>query len=392
MRVLFLHEVNYALKPIFEMHEFPELLSLNGHDVAFLDYQENGSGNKSNEWGQYLAGRYRSESRIRFFSQPEPFRGILGRLVAVMRFPSFFQKVLEEFDPEIVVSFSVPTSGWQALAMCRKRGIPYLHRALDVSHRIRRTMYSVPIKMAETFIYRNASWISCNNPAMREYCLSHGAKEAMISVDLPPLELTHFLRRSRERDSVRGSLGISEDAVVILYMGSFFYFSGLDQVMRDLARHKHGPILVLIGGGEQELELKDLAHTLKIEDQVRFTGYVEFGDLPSYLQIADIAINPMIPELVSNTALPNKVLQYMASRLPVVSTRLKGLSSLLGDVAGLKLVDSPSEVLGVAISLANQSDLEQLGGQNQKTVAELFSTETSLAAFEQLLERVRNSF
>ena len=40
MRILFIHEVNYRDKVIFEMHEFPELLSLRGHDVSFLHYPE----------------------------------------------------------------------------------------------------------------------------------------------------------------------------------------------------------------------------------------------------------------------------------------------------------------------------------------------------------------
>lgn len=392
MKVLFLHEVNYVSKPIFEMHEFPELLSLKGHDVAFLDFQENSSESNSVEWGHYLGGRYHSKSKIRYFSQPERFRGILGRLIAVMSFPSFFRRVLEEFDPEIVVSFSVPTSGWQALAMCRKRGIPYVYRALDVSHRIRKTIFTLPIRIAETYIYRNANWISCNNPAMKEYCVSLGAKEARSSVDFPPLELSHFLRQRNAGDSTRGALGISEDSVVILYMGSFFYFSGLDQVLRDLGSRKHQAVLLLVGGGEKDSQLRDLARALEIDDLVRFTGFVSYSDLPTYLQIADVAINPMIPDLVSNTALPNKVLQYMAARLPVVSTKLRGISLTFGDLAGLKLVESPSEVLSAAMSLANHPQLKQLGEANQATVSRLFSSETSLVAFENLLKSNRKTF
>lgn len=391
MRILFIHEVNYATKPIFEMHEFPELLSLRGHDVGFLDYGEHESSARSFKWGQNIPGRYLPQAKIKYFSQPETQIGIIGRLLAAMRFPWFFRRVLDEFDPEIVVSFSVPTSGWQALLMCRKRRIPYVFRALDVSHKIRKSAFSPAIRLAERYIYRKANWVSCNNPAMQQYCISQGAAEAQSSVELPPLDLSHFLQSLDKRSNLRESMGISEDACVILYMGSFFYFSGLDQVLRTLHSANYQAVLVLIGGGEQEAALKILAQDLGLNDRVKFTGYISFSDLPTYFQIADVAINPMIPDLVSNSALPNKVLQYMASGLPVVSTKLEGLSALLGEVEGLKLVETPREVLSEAVSLATHSDLLHLGTQNQTTVSELFSEANSIEAFEKLLGRVRKS-
>ena len=42
MRVLFVHEVSFLDKPIFEMHEFPEYLASRGHEVHFVDFLENG--------------------------------------------------------------------------------------------------------------------------------------------------------------------------------------------------------------------------------------------------------------------------------------------------------------------------------------------------------------
>ena len=40
MRILFVHEVNWRRKIVFEIHDFPELLSLRGHDVVFIDFAE----------------------------------------------------------------------------------------------------------------------------------------------------------------------------------------------------------------------------------------------------------------------------------------------------------------------------------------------------------------
>ena len=38
--LLFIHEVDYLQKPIFEMHEFPEGLAERGWSVHFIDFVE----------------------------------------------------------------------------------------------------------------------------------------------------------------------------------------------------------------------------------------------------------------------------------------------------------------------------------------------------------------
>ena len=42
MKLLFIHEVSYRKKVIFEMHEIPELLAVRGHDITFLEFDEGG--------------------------------------------------------------------------------------------------------------------------------------------------------------------------------------------------------------------------------------------------------------------------------------------------------------------------------------------------------------
>lgn len=391
MRILFLHEVGYFEKPVYEMHEFPEQLSSMGHEVAFVDFLEEQVGFQKRSIRVRARGRVRQSSSIQLFSQQAPVPGILGRLTAVVAFPRIFSQALRAFKPDIVVSYSVPTSGWQALIICRRAGVPFVFRALDVSHKIRKTMFAPLVRIAEGFIYRNSTWVSSNNGAMRDYCLALGASKERTSVELPPLDLAHFLAGEQERPRLRKKLGIPENATVIVYMGSFFYFSGLDRVIRQLGKITDKPQLVLIGGGEQEVELRQLVSNLGLEGYVTFTGFVEFNSLPAYLAMADVAINSMLPSLVSDTALPNKVLQYMAAGLPVVSTHLKGLSSLFSHAEGLNLVSSPEEVLEKSISVAAGSSLSQMGKANRELVCQTFARGKSVEAFEQLLFQVRNT-
>jgi glycosyltransferase involved in cell wall biosynthesis len=175
-------------------------------------------------------------------------------------------------------------------------------------------------------------------------------------------------------------------------MGSFFYFSGLPEVIRSFAKEAaHDDYLVLIGAGEQAQELEGIVNGLGIKDNVVFTGLVSFSDLPRYLAIADVAINPLKPSLVSNTALPNKVLQYMASGLPVVSTRLRGLELTFGsDLSGLIFEKDSSDVASSALRLAHGgANLEQLGLDNAVKVTELFAPGLAVKSFEKQLTALR---
>ena len=59
MRILFLHEVNYLTKPIFEMHEFPEHLARLGHEVGFVHFPEGYSQSQIRDlgWRKKVSGR-----------------------------------------------------------------------------------------------------------------------------------------------------------------------------------------------------------------------------------------------------------------------------------------------------------------------------------------------
>jgi len=40
VRLLFVHEVNWRAKVVYEIHDYPELLSFAGHEAVFIDFPE----------------------------------------------------------------------------------------------------------------------------------------------------------------------------------------------------------------------------------------------------------------------------------------------------------------------------------------------------------------
>ena len=385
MRILFLHEVNYLEKPIFEMHEFPEHLAALGHEVGFVQFPEGLPLEqvRSLGWKSMIPGRVLQNQNLTLYTPQNAAGNLLGRLKTALTFKRTFAAAVRDFRPDVVVSFSVPTSGWQALSACRELGIPYVFRALDVSHLIRKSVFSRLILSAEKFIYRNASAVSANNPAMSDYCLTMGSSATKTFVDLPPIDLSHFANGLSQRDQVRSKLGIAKESKVILYMGSFFYFSGLPQLVDEFARSaRDNTVLMLVGGGEQDQELRHQVAKLGLTKKVLFTGFVGFNELPSYLAAADVAVNPMQSSLVSNAAFPNKVIQYLATGLAVATTKLKGLELTFGNVPGIRYSETPEQVMRDALEMASSRELNALGKANQVLVAEKFSKVEAVKAFE----------
>lgn len=384
-----MHEVNYLTKPIYEMHEFPEHLARNGHEIGFWHFPEGYSSGevRSLGWLAQIPGRIVPGCSLTLLTPPLA-GNFLGRVLTALFAGHFAKKVIRGFKPDLIVSFAVPTQGWQTIKVAKKLQIPVMFRALDVSHKIRRGIFAELIYRSESFVYRNVDWVSTNNPAMLEYCQSMGADPRRSSVDWPPIDLTKFSESQAPKD-LRSQLGIPENRKIVLYMGSFFYFSGLPGVINDFAQLAIDEHLVLIGGGEQDRELRDLVQTLGIQEKVTFTGFIGFDDLPSYLKMADVAINPMEPSLVADAAIPNKVIQYLSCGLKVASTRLRGLELTFGQSNQLQLVDSPQEITGRALKICRESSSSD--GVAENLDLERFSLPVALAAFVQRCREVANS-
>jgi glycosyltransferase involved in cell wall biosynthesis len=396
VRILFLHEVNYLEKPIFEMHEFPEHLSMEGHQIGFVHFAEGWTKKQIRRQGfsSTIQGRVLKDARIELFTPQQMSTGIASRLWMAVTAGGALRKAIHLFKPDLIFSYSVPTSGWQALRIAKKLSVPFVFRALDVSHMIRKTVFSGMVEIAENYIYRNADHVSANNLALARYCISRGSRPSGTSVELPPLDLTHFSQAAASRADVRAELGIPLSSKVVVYMGSFFYFSGLPEVIRDFAADQaKDTYLVLIGGGEQDKELRELVSNLGIENKVLFTGFVTYSELPHYLGIANVAINPMTPLVVSNFALPNKVLQYLASGLPVVSFSLSGLTEALPKNCDLVVATKEAGIWSEVIKLLERIDGANLGREQvNEELASQFSPASTIAAIEDLLKSVKERY
>jgi glycosyltransferase involved in cell wall biosynthesis len=380
--------VSYRKKVIFEMHEFPELLSRAGHDISFLEFDEGRKFWQRNQSSrqELIAGRVHPGSKVEL-SRPLQL-GIPGldRILALITVVPHLNHLLKTGGFDAVVLYAVPTYGLQTLWLAKKHRVPVMFRALDVSHKIRSSVFSSAIKWIEKRIYKQVELLSANNPAMAKYCDELSGRDSKTAVHFPPLDLSHFQNGSRD-NALRLSLGFSEGCKVLVYMGSFFYFSGLMDALEEFAKISLDDSrlkFLLIGGGEQDSELRQKVEKLGLSEKVVFTGFVSYADLPKYLKVADLAVNTLEPTLVANVAFPNKVLQYMAAGLPVLSTELDGLEQTFGNTAGITWASDSSRVIQAATRLAKQPDAELRDTVKLQidAVSQIFNVQAAVDNFE----------
>ena len=385
LKILVVHEINYRKKVIYEVHEFPELLAEAGHEVEFLEFAEGYTGRPGkNERTSVQSGRVYRNAKLRVHSPWLSGIEIMDRIVGLL---TVFQVLwsLRKSHFDVILNFAVPTYGLQILIFGWLTKTPVVHRALDVSHKIRKSPWNPAISLVERLVFNFATSLSANNPAMADYIRSKLWRSIPVSVNLPP-SLSPGMRPVDFDEPLALELGITKGDFVIVYLGSFFYFSGLDAVIRGLAQaRKTNPHLrlLLVGGGEQEMELRNLCKELALDKEVVFTGFVAFENIPRYLSLADVAINPMEVSAVSSFALPNKVIQYLSLGLPVVSTNLVGLRSALKLSLPITWVDSPNQVLEAVLGALQEPNSRPM--RVHRVDLEPFEPSASLKSMESLL-------
>jgi glycosyltransferase involved in cell wall biosynthesis len=223
---------------------------------------------------------------------------------------------------------------------------------------------------------------------MADYCKSLSGRTKPTEVHYPPLDLEHFKSPVKEL-KLAAALGIAESDKVITYMGSFFYFSGLNAAIEEFSKSSNpSQKLLLIGGGEQDRELREQVRTLGLQSRVIFTGFISYAELPKYLGLADIAINTLERNLVADVALPNKVLQYVASGLKVVSTELSGLRSIFVNSNAVTWAASPEQVIKRALEILKDESNVEVPELARGGFFTSFEPSTAIGSFEAALEKL----
>jgi len=128
---------------------------------------------------------------------------------------------------------------------------------------------------------------------------------------------------------LRVQLGIPLDRRVIIYIGLLDVYRGTDALLGAAARvlAAHDAHFVIIGFPNLD-RYQARARALGIGDRVSFPGRIAYEDVPLWLALGEIAVEPKM----SATEAAGKVLNYMGMGLPVVAFDLPVMREYLNEL------------------------------------------------------------
>jgi glycosyltransferase involved in cell wall biosynthesis len=189
-----------------------------------------------------------------------------------------------------------------------------------------------------------------------------------------------------ERGAPKGmkdSLGFAEDDLIIVAVGRLEPQKG-HRILLEAHARVLGEVprarLVCVGTGALAHELREQAHRLQIENDVRFVGYQ--SNIADWLALADISVLPSLFE-----GLPLVAIESLAAQRPMVATAVDGTAEVvINERTGLTVPPKNVEALADAlIRLLRQPELgRQLARAGRQWVLEHFGQEQQIRKTQEL--------
>ena len=122
-----------------------------------------------------------------------------------------------------------------------------------------------------------------------------------------------------EAGNFRGEIGAKEDDVIFFYGGIIGHAQGLQTVLEaaDLLRDEPQAKIVLQGAGPVKKELLEMAADMNLENVI-FRDPVSKDQMPAILKSVDVALVPLRKLDLFSGAIPSKIFEAQAMKLPLV--------------------------------------------------------------------------
>src|SRR5437899_3958117 len=239
MKILIVHEVSYLDKIIYGYQILPEMLSMLGHEITVVDYDET--------WRSHLPASRRIDLRTKIHANTHrayPAASVTVRRPGMIRLPLLsrisgaitngleVRKVLAQAKPDVILLYGLPTVGLQSVISGRWYGVPVIFRSIDVLNQLAPRSLACITKALESIIYRSVDGIVALTPRLQHHVASYGVSDSRIRLLPCGVDTSMFYPGNRNLPLLaRWNIGATDP--VILFMGTIYRFSGLDRLIVD---------------------------------------------------------------------------------------------------------------------------------------------------------------
>ncbi len=264
-------------------------------------------------------------------------------------------ELAKEWRPDVIHAHSPALNGGGALRAARALGVPFVYeiRAFwedaavgnrtgtegSAKYRLTRSLETQVATRAD------ALFTICNG--LRDDLIARGIAGGKIGVMPNGVDLTMFGDPPPRDDALAAQLGLATGAPVIGYIGSFYDYEGIDDLiaaMPILRRSHPDARLLLVGAGELESDWRAAAAALPEPEAVIFTGRVPHSEVERYYSLIDVLAYPRKASRLTDLVTPLKPLEAMAQRRIVAASNVGGHRELIthGETGFLFAPDNPA--------------------------------------------------
>lgn len=263
--------------------------------------------------------------------------------------------VIQQERPDILQAHSPILTAIPAIRMAKRYRLPVVYemRSLWEDAAVSRGVYgqrSWKYRVAralETWVCRSVDHTTVLCEGIKEDLILRGISREKLTVIPNGVDATMFC-------PAQPDLGFQakwrlEGRKIIAFMGSFFRWEGLDLLVdacKILSQERNDIMLLLIGHGETERELRTQVNRLGMESHVVWPGAIPQRQLPGIYALVDVLAYPRPSMRLTELVTPLKPLEAMAMGKAIVASDVGGHQELIrhdqtgvlfkaGDVGGL---------------------------------------------------------
>jgi glycosyltransferase involved in cell wall biosynthesis len=222
----------------------------------------------------------------------------------------------------------------------------------------------------EQFIDRRADHIiTSSDKGRQELIYDWGISPEKVTSLMDGVDTDVFCPCSQKE--ARRSLGIPEDAKLVVFLGIFNRYQGMDLLLDviSLVKAQAANVRFLLMGfpdGEYQRKSREMG----IDDIITFTGRVPYDRAPLYLSAGDLAVSPKLALTEAN----GKLFNYMACGLPAVVFENQINREILGE-AGIYVEhgNAPAFAKAIVDTIYNSEDMASLSAQVREKAIRLHS-------------------
>jgi PEP-CTERM/exosortase A-associated glycosyltransferase len=270
-------------------------------------------------------------SKLPVLNQLEVIQGLEKRLI----------EIIPQIKPDVLHAHSPCLNAIAALRAGRKFGIPVVYEvrafwedaAVDHGTSTENGLRYKLTRGLETYALKRANAVTTICEGLRRDIVERGIPANKVTVIPNAVDIDKFAVGGEADQDLKRQLGL-HGRRLIGFIGSFYAYEGLDVLLRAVpALSARAPDLrvLLVGGGPQDANLRQLAKDLGIADKVVFTGRVPHDQVQKYYDLLDVLVYPRLSMRLTDLVTPLKPLEAMAQGRILAASSVGGHRELIDD-------------------------------------------------------------